>query len=377
MLTFVISPPRLLFHLFIYTVAPSDDPSDSPSHLPTPIPGGSGTVMPSAANATVAPSDPPSDEPSVAGGNGTAAPSPKPAPTAEPTTKATPTLKPTTGATLESPTLSPIRGKPITETFTGVTMTLKGVGAMDVSSILNWKTTTQEFYIGLYNPNGDTGGDGKDSNILVGLRNLRVHHHDHLRRLQKMQGVENFKTNITYRGDAATGTDNTLRYDQTITYDQTTTENAPTAQELVQDPFKNDDLNREYTADLRRSDPLFSQLQEGVVVTAPSPTPTPGPDNIETPSEVNGGLSPGAIAGIVLGCVAVVGIAGYFIAGGSKSGDGHGGSTGDYLPTTNEPPQTLSMDQGEEVSTMQDPVLGPPHLQGSSVGGPGEFGDQR
>jgi hypothetical protein len=258
-------------------------------------------------------------------------------------------------------------------------MTLKGVGAMDVSSILNWKTTTQDFYVELYNPGGNVSRG--DSNILVGLRNIRHHHHHHqlVRRLQQLpKGVENFKTNITYRGDAPTDTDNTLRYDQTIMYDQTTTENAPTAQELIQDPFKNDDLNREYTAELRQSDPLFSQLQEGVVVTAPSPTPTPGPPTTETPSEVNDDkLSTGAIVGIALGCAAVVGIGGYFIMGGSKSGDGHGGgSSGDYLPSTNEPPHTLSIDQGEEVSTMQDPVLGPPHHQGSSAIS-GEFGDQR
>jgi hypothetical protein len=188
-----------------------------------------------------------------------------------------------------------------------------------------------------------------------------------------LQGVENFKTNITYRGDAPTDSDNTLRYDQTVTYDQTTTENVPTAQELIQDPFKNDDLNREYTSDLRVSDPLFSQLQEGVVVTAPAPSPTGAPDGITAPVDDGKRLSPGVIAGIVLGCVAVVGIGGYFIMN-SKSGDGGGGG-GDYLPTTNEPPQTLSMDHGEEVSTMQDPVLGPTH-QGSSIG-PGEFGDQR
>jgi hypothetical protein len=307
------------------------------------------TSMPTVNNDTLAPTSRPTMFPTLPFNETavpTAAPNVTEAPTSAPTmmdkpgdgnVTTTPTGTPTSMPTA-APTSAPAPvGTPVDETITGIQITLTGVGNLDATAQTVFVSTTATFYRNLY-PSSST----------------------RRRQLQAVEGISDFDTSISYRGQSVGADANTITYDQRVTYVSTTT---ATATNVILEPF----------SDAGLADTYLFQLQANGGATFANLTGVTAPFVVDDREEDDGGggLSAGAIGGIVAGAVVAMAIVACIIMRASGGEDrGYVSGNDEELPTRNFSPL-----DSEEVSTIDDLGIGKANT--NDTGSLLDVGDQR
>jgi len=171
------------------------------------------------------------------------------------------------------------------------------------------------------------------------------------RRLQLNDDITSVETTVVNVKQDPQSDVNTLTYSQGVSYIPLT-DNPPTAREVINGFFDDDESNRAFVAALKE-DPDFAGMPDTVGITIPSSDS--GDD----------GLSAGAIAGIAVGGAFGALLLGY---GGYKMMSGK--DDGSYIQSTSQPPNQFDLNESEDVSTMDPAKMG----EGGSMA---EYGDQR
>jgi hypothetical protein len=268
-----------------------DDVSTPPSSMPTLVPSSSilPSLMPSDANTSTIDSYMPSEMPSDA-------------PSQSPTTRLlsdvnittlTPSATPSTQQHVVTlpPTVEPEPGTPVSFRLFGISMILYGVGSMDTAARDIWIETTIQFYENFYN-NGTT---------TAVLPAATADRRRQLRSSTAGGRIRDFSTVITFQSQNATTEGNTLFYTQQVSY-ETIGSSAPTTSivELLQEPFRNETLNRQYAEALRASGHVaFTKLPANE--TAASVPILPQEDSDKNDGDDQDGLSTVEIVGIAIG----------------------------------------------------------------------------
>jgi hypothetical protein len=228
------------------------------------------------------PSDVPSDMPSadllIAT---TTAPSLSPianSTTMEPTTTPTEPSEPT-----KSPVATPSPGTPVSKQVQGMSMILSGVGNLDDAAITSWTAMTIDFYESVH-----ANDNRRGRNRQTRRRNRQL----------ETEGIEDFSTAITFQSQNVADNRNTIMYSQQVDYVQTS-DDAPSAMQLIEQPFQDESLTQVYTDTLRSSNEAFETLpasgNDAVQLVTPDSTP-PTTD----PPPTSGAASAAALSRIVV-----------------------------------------------------------------------------
>lgn len=323
-------------------------------------------------------------------------------PTAGPTSGATeePTFSPTVGTTTLAPTVldvittgAPTSEAPTTEapttaagttpvlgTIPGLEMTLVGMNSlMDEDAKADWVSVTNDHIKGYFTRNAQLGITAVETNVQVIQQNIiSVERRRQLQLRQPKFEPEDADADRSRRLATASIL---VQYSQELAY-STADADRDTMEVIALAPFQTlSDLD-DYVATLQDTNVAFSSVQRVQDVgedTGGPPTPSASP--ITGNDSDKGGMSTGAIIGIVVGCVGallLVGGVGYFV---SQRGD-----DGGYVTTGKTPPNELDVGSSpDEVSTLAEPhtirnssgmantISGDVNQSGSGGG----YGDQR
>ena len=169
--------------------------------------------------------------------------------------------------------------------------------------------------------------------------------------------MSDFSTTVRYVNQRETDQGVVVEYQQDLKY-VSTTEARPL--DVIRQPFEDDDLSAIYVNQLKASgSPEFADLE--------SVSP---PESLEGDDDDDGGLSTGALVGIIVGAAAAVAIGIFLVMRSNR-----GGSHEQLNERDNSPPATFSALQSEEVSTMDDQGIG--RAGTGETGSILDVGDQR
>ncbi|CAB9496512.1 Calcium-binding EGF domain [Seminavis robusta] len=310
----------------------------APTNTTTPAPTDPSTTAPSVSPSMMATTNVPTAAPSMVSETGsptfnvTAGPG-TPMPTSMETT-ASPTTKSSDGGPTSAPSMAtPSPTTPaITGTLQNLEMTLEGLNQlMSPEAQIDWKVTTEDHVENYFSQN-----PGLDiTNVVTTISDIEQTVITPSRWLRRLQ-TASVK----------------VQYTQEISY-QTQNADRDTPATIVTAPFENTQDQEAYLEALSESNNEFEDVTGVSPVTQGTGGGGGGGENPAVPpAEESGGLSTGALIGIVCGCVVgvlvILGVL-YFV---SQRGD-----DGGYVSTGKTPPSQLDVGGGlgDEVSTLAEP----------------------